>query len=273
MPTTPNLVAIHVEEAQNQKATSGNAAFDIFDGAITDLLSQAVSDAGDTTIAVAEATQNMVFDLTGALTAVRNVTVPDANLKLFVVRDSTTGGHAVTFKTVTGTGIVVSKALFDILYNDGTNIISIQSGGASSTFAGLTDTNISGPSTGDMLRWDGTDWVDEAPPVDLGGWVAGAFAATQIIIKVPFNRAVTFPAAFAGSEGHLETAATAQTDFDIQRNGSSVGTMRFAISGTVATFLGAGAAFADTDRLKILAPGSPDATAAGLGFMLQGTRD
>jgi len=33
-------------------------------------------------------------------------------------------------------------------------------GGGSSTLAGLTDTEITGPEINDLLQWDGTDWVD-----------------------------------------------------------------------------------------------------------------
>ena len=75
------------------------------------------------------------------------------------------------------------------------------------------------------------------------------------------------------SQGVLGTATTAQTDFDLQKNGVSFGTMRFAAAATVATFISAaGATFAAGDILKVISPNPADATAADLGFSLAGTR-
>lgn len=41
------------------------------------------------------------------------------------------------------------------------NYDSISSGGGSSTFEALTDTNITSISTDDFLKWDGTDWINQ----------------------------------------------------------------------------------------------------------------
>lgn len=82
-------------------------------------------------------------------------------------------------------------------------------------------------------------------------------------------RACTFSAALAGSVGRASVAATAQTDFDLQKNGVSFGTMRFAISGTSATFIAASAtSFAAGDVLSVVAPGTPDATLANIAATL-----
>ena len=49
--------------------------------------------------------------------------------------------------------------------------------------------------------------------------------------------------------------------------------MRFASAGTVATFIAASAvSFALGDVLTVVAPGTPDATLAHIGFALAGTR-
>lgn len=91
---------------------------------------------------------------------------------------------------------------------------------------------------------------------------------------------LTFAAAISGSSGKALTAATAQTDFDVRKNattnanGTSVGTIRFAASGTVPTFIAA-SGFTLTggaDYLTIWAPASPDATLADIGVSLYGTR-
>jgi hypothetical protein len=68
------------------------------------------------------------------------------------------------------------------------------------------------------------------------------------------------------------TAATAQTDFDIQVKGVSKGTMRFAAAGTTASFIfAADVAVVASDEIEIIAPASADATLADLVWTLKGT--
>jgi hypothetical protein len=94
-----------------------------------------------------------------------------------------------------------------------------------------------------------------------------------VLARYPFPRTVVFPAGLTNSQGVAGTAATAQTDFDIKKNGSSVGTMRFAAAGTTASFIMASqTSFAAGDILTLVAPASPDATLANIGFALAGTR-
>lgn len=86
-------------------------------------------------------------------------------------------------------------------------------------------------------------------------------------------RACTFPVDMVGSIGRAGVAATAQTDFDLQKNGVSFGTMRFAASGTSASFIAASAtSFAAGDVLSVVAPGTPDATLANIAATLLGYR-
>jgi hypothetical protein len=85
---------------------------------------------------------------------------------------------------------------------------------------------------------------------------------------------ITLAASATGSNAEAETAATAQTDFDLHKNGSSIGTIRFAALGTVATFVSISeTTFTGGDLLEILAPGTPDSTLAELYFTLYFTRD
>lgn len=68
--------------------------------------------------------------------------------------------------------------------------------------------------------------------------------------------AVPAGAALAGSIDHTGTAATAQTDFDVRRNGASVGTIRFPFGAATPTFIAASAVtFDPDDRLSVAAPG------------------
>ena len=62
------------------------------------------------------------INMTGTLTAARNVIVPTAS-KLFFFKNATTGGFAVTLKTSAGTGISVPNGKAMVLMCDGTNVI------------------------------------------------------------------------------------------------------------------------------------------------------
>ena len=106
---------------------------------------------------------------------------------------------------------------------------------------------------------------------DVGGYYAGYPGASEVIYRIPFTRAVKFPASMTDSQGKAGTAATGQTDFDLQKGGVSFGTMRFGAGGTVATFIAASATtFNPGDVLTVHAPGSPDATLADFGFLFAG---
>lgn len=120
--------------------------------------------------------------------------------------------------------------------------------------------------SGDTLTIDGT-------PLDVMGFYPGLPTASAILTRVPIARAVVFPASLAGSYGKASANATAQTDFDVQKNGSSFGTMRFAAAASTATFISAsGSTFAAGDVLSVVAPATPDATLANVGFAITGTR-
>ena len=76
----------------------------------------------------------------------------------------------------------------------------------------------------------------------------------------------------AGSRGSAGTAATAETDFDIRRNGTSIATMRFAAAADTATFIAASETVLEPgDVLSVVAPATPDATLADVGLTIAGT--
>lgn len=127
------------------------------------------------------------------------------------------------------------------------------------------------PGSWDALSISGGGGGSE--PYDIGAQIATAPTASLVMLRYKFPRAVAFPSGLTNSQGTAGTAATAQTDFDIQINAVSVGTMRFAASGTSATFIMASPqTVAAGDILTVIAPGSPDATLAGVSFVLAGTR-
>jgi hypothetical protein len=192
-----------------------------------------------------------------------------------VATASITTGSASNFIAYNRFILAYRDTTSDDLYQVGLKNI-VGSVGVTSTFVGLTDTPVS--YSGESLKEVRVNVGETAleffdPPADFAGMYNGTFSASLVVCRIPMVRAITFPSSLTGSQGVLGTAATAQTDFDILKDAVSFGTMRFAAAGTTASFISAaGATFAAGEVLTVVAPASPDATAADLGFTLKGTR-
>lgn len=81
----------------------------------------------------ADEARKMFLNITGTLTADRNVVCPTAS-KLYFITNSTTGGFSVTLKTSAGTGILVPNGRSVVLYCDATNVVNALSAPAGGTF-------------------------------------------------------------------------------------------------------------------------------------------
>ena len=93
--------------------TKTNTNLEIIEQFAGGYTTQAVSDSGDTDLSVSDGSTgatlaHRVIELTGALTGARNVTIPIDVQQMYVLKNSTTGSQAVTFKYVSGTGSSVA---------------------------------------------------------------------------------------------------------------------------------------------------------------------
>ena len=93
--------------------TKTNTNLEIIEQFAGGYTTQAVSDSGDTDLSVTDGgtgatLAHRVIELTGALTGARNVTIPIDVQQMYVLKNSTTGSQAVTFKYVSGTGSSVA---------------------------------------------------------------------------------------------------------------------------------------------------------------------
>lgn len=108
----------------------------LIEQAVSGYVTQAITDGADTTITIPNGAtgvaRNMYIEMTGALTAARNLIVP-ANKKLYFIYNNTTGGYAVTVKVSGQTGVSVPNGAKVVLVSNGTDVVS-----ASNYLASLT---------------------------------------------------------------------------------------------------------------------------------------
>jgi hypothetical protein len=239
--SSTNLGIPLLVDSQSSKYITVNDAINLLDEAMNSLLAVTMTDA-DYTFSSGASLEAAAFVMSGTLTAARNVIVPN-NAKFMVFENSTTGGFPITVKTAAGTGIAVANGSgYALLYCNGTNVSAV--GTAAS-----------------------------GGPFDVSVFAPGVGTASQKLARIPFARAVVFPAGAALSVAKASANATASTTFTLTKNGTAFATVNFATGAAVGTWTQASVAnFAAGDVLEIDGPGTADATLADVGITLSGTR-
>ena len=98
----------------------------LLEQAVTGVLSVAQGDVANLTLTTvnggSDQARNAVIEVTGALTATRNVVVQTAE-KLYTIKNSTTGGFSIVAKTAAGTGVSIPPGATINVFSDGTNVV------------------------------------------------------------------------------------------------------------------------------------------------------
>jgi len=123
---------------------------------------QAVTDGADTDLAVSDGSAgatlaHRIIELTGSLSAGRNVTIPLDVQTFYIIKNATTGSQIVTFKYVTGSGdsVAIANGATVLVYataNDVTNPDIVDVG--MSTLTGtetLTNKTLTSPKIGTSI--------------------------------------------------------------------------------------------------------------------------
>lgn len=182
----------------------------LLEEAIGGYISVAVTDGADTTLTTAngsaDQSRNMTINLTGALTATRNVICP-AIEKIYVVKNATTGGFAITFKVTGQTGVSIPNGSACFVYVNGTDAFLVNG-----TIATQNSNNIAitgGSITGitDLAVADGGTGASSASTArtNLG---AASLGANSDITSLS---GLTTPLSIAQGGTASNTAANART--------------------------------------------------------------
>lgn len=108
---------------------------------------------------------------------------------------------------------------------------------------------------------------------DFGVFFSGKPAASQVCFEMVMTKAVQLPKNLSGSQFATNTApTTGNYVFTLNKNGSSIGTVTFAVtSGTPTVSFTALVPFAIGDKFQIVGQVSPDANMADIAFSFAAT--
>lgn len=208
----------------------------LLEQAITGYLSVAQGDVANLTLTTvnggSDQNRNAIINVTGALTANRNVVVQTAN-KLYLIKNATTGGYSIVVKTASGTGVTIVNGASRWVYSDGTNVVDGQFGpllpssndGGALGAVGTAWSDLYG-ATGFTFNLN-NDWIATHSAAvltvgtgDLRVTTAGANAASVVTVggtQTLTNKTLTLPAigsggaTFAGSSSGTTTLKASAT--------------------------------------------------------------
>lgn len=140
------------------------------------------------------------------------------------------------------------------------------------------------PQVSDVIRFDtatgiqceiyfetGASTTEVASAIDISGFISGLIDDAEIALVHQVSRGFTLKAGLTGSTAYAQTTATANATIDIQKNGSSIGSIDFALGTNVATFtFTSDTSFVVGDRLLFVGQGTSDVTLQDVSFTLTG---
>lgn len=192
-----------------------------------------------TSLTAAQINTARVLYLTGTLTGSRTLTIPTSKRFIWVI-DQTLGGYTTTLSTGTGT------------------TVSTEGGDTFGVYVA---------STGAIVVYRQRPSI----PYDISAYFPSGYVGSQVMLRRPFVRTITYAANLVGSRGYCEVAPTGTVTFSIKKNGAEFGTATFAASATTATFTGSATTVTASDILTVVAPITQDATMSSITLSLAGT--
>lgn len=243
-----NLNAPALVGGQANPETTTNDAIGALDAAFTELI--VVDLTNDASLSAANYRAAMRFSVNPVGSGGKELTLPAVQRMAYFSNDG--GGDDVEI-TRGATTITLADGEGGFFYTDGTT-------------DGLEKLASSGGGGG-----GGGGGPDE--PFDLATYCIGTPIANQVLLRFVAVREFTLPSGLSGSEFDAGVAATASTTVTLQKNGGSIGTLVWAISGTTPTVtFSSDETFSPGDVFEIVAPATPDATLSQIALSFKGSR-
>jgi hypothetical protein len=227
MSGTTNLNAPYISAGQNQKEVTHAAALDRFDAAMTAAVAASVASGNYTFSDPNTYRACAIVNISGATTAGRTVTLPAIRKPIIAALDTASTKSVAIVRGSSSFALFPGCRLH--LYGDGTGLTRIAEFGPQRTVT----------------------------------WVTGSPDADEILVRFKVQEASILIADLLGWQSVADVAADATPVFSVRKNGSEVGTLTWAATGTtptLATAANATVSFAAGDYFDIKAPSSPDAT-------------
>ena len=172
--------------------------------------------------------KNAVIDLVGTITTSVDVIVPDGIEKTYIIKNSTTGSHAVRIKTTSGTGpsFATTDKGYKLVYVDGTDVTDV----SLASPPGGSDTQIQFNSGGTSfggsanLTWDGTNvTIDGEGAIRLGDNTGSAYVGLKAPTTITGDSAytLTLPVATGSADQILVTDGSGNLSFADNSGGTS----------------------------------------------------
>jgi hypothetical protein len=170
--------------------------------------------------------KNAVIDLVGTITTSVDVIVPDGIEKTYIIKNSTTGSHAVRVKTTSGTGpsFATTDKGYKLVYVDGTDVTDV----SLASPPGGSDTQIQFNSGGTSfggsanLVWDGSNvTIGAQGDLRLADTTGGEYVGLQAPTSVSASYTLTFPAATGSADQILVTDGSGNLSFVDNSGGTS----------------------------------------------------
>ena len=229
-------------EGQASPEVTANDASARVANAISDIMTVDLT-SGNVSVTATEYRTSMFFNCSGVATSGRTVTLPLVKRALVIFECPAANTNTISLIR-------------------GSTTLTLSPG---RTYAVRTD----GTANGLVAR----DVGGTSEPLDLSIFLPGIMTDAQLLFARKTVRAFTLPINLTGSYGTAQVSATASTTVTLKKNGSSIGTMVWAIAGTVATITFSSAvSFAVGDLLTAHGPATADATLADVSLDLLGSR-
>lgn len=204
----------------------------------------------------ADESRKMMLNISGTLSAPRNVICPTTS-KLYFIKNATTGGFAITLKTAAGSGVSIPNGKSTVLMCDGTNVVDAVDPGVTSVTAtspvastGGTTPVISMPAATASVN----GYMNTTYAARLDNAIAGNQTGNFGYLNIPQNsRSSNYTLVLSDAGKHIYQSSSSARTFEIPSNAS----VAFPI-GTAIMFVNAGGAgdltikiTSDTMRLAV----------------------